>query len=71
MEITIRTGWHKATDKFAATSAQLKYIAALRSNEKCPGWPFNSTTNAMRSLTKSDASEIIDALRAGNKVIFE
>ncbi len=69
--ITIETGWHKANDKFAATYKQLDYIHDLRTEENCPEWPFNSTTNAMRRLTKSDASEIIDALQNGDKVIFE
>lgn len=69
--ITIKTGWHKANDKLAATYKQLDYIHDLRNEENCPDWPFSSTTNAMRSLTKSDASEIIDALRNGDKIVFE
>ncbi|MDR3286943.1 MAG: cell division protein SepF [Prevotellaceae bacterium] len=66
----IKTSWHKATDKFAVTYKQLDYIGDLRTSENCPEWPFSSTTNAMRSLTKSDASEIIDALKNGDTVIF-
>lgn len=69
--IVITTTWHKATDKFAMTNSQLKYINSLRTEDNCPDWPFSSTTNAMRSLTKSDASEIIDALKEGNRIVFE
>ncbi|MDR1644235.1 MAG: hypothetical protein LBS05_00195 [Tannerellaceae bacterium] len=67
----IEKSWHKVTDRVAATQAQIKYISDLRNDENCPAWPFASTTNAMRSLTKSGASEIIDALKAGEIVIFE
>lgn len=69
--VIIETSWHKATDWVAMTNKQLKYINALRNDENCPEWPFRSTTNAMRSLTKDAASEIISALKNGNRVIFE
>jgi hypothetical protein len=69
--IIIKKGWHKPTDRFAVTMAQLKYINDLRNDENCPRWPFDSKTNAIRSLTKSDASEIIDALKRGDTVVFE
>lgn len=68
--VKIETGWHKATDKVAMTYAQLEYISKLRNKENLPEWPFRSSTNAMRSLTKYDASEIIDALKSGKKVMF-
>ena len=70
-EFTITTRWHKATDRWAITYKQLKYIDSLRTDENCPEWPFNSTSNAMRSLTKEDGSEIIEALKNGDRVIFE
>jgi hypothetical protein len=67
----IKTGWHKATDKFAATTAQLRYIAALQTEENLKGFEFSSKTQAMRSLTKSDASAIIEALKDGDTVILK
>lgn len=67
----ITTTWHKVNSPIAITYKQLDYINDLRTEENCPEWPFNSTTNAMRSLTKFDASEIIDALKNGDRVVFE
>lgn len=69
--VVIKRGWHKVSDKIAMTYTQLEYIYELKTDENCPCFPFNSSTNAMRSLTKMDASEIIDALKRGDKVIFE
>lgn len=69
--VKITTSWHKATDKIAITHKQLEYIGTLRNDENCPDWPFNSATNAMRSLTKYDASTMIDAFKAGNKIVFK
>lgn len=68
--IEIEKSWHKATDKIAMTYAQKQYIDNLSNEDNLIGWDFSSTTNAQRSLTKFDASEIIDALKAGNKVII-
>jgi hypothetical protein len=65
--VEISKGWHKPTDKMAMSNAQYEYITKL--DEQNPnllnGWNFNSKTNAMRSLTKMDASDIIDALKSG------
>lgn len=69
--INIKTSWHKLNDSIAMTYRQLEFISDLRNEENCPEWPFNSSSNAMRSLTKYDASEIIDALKSGNKVVFD
>lgn len=69
--ITIQTSWHKPTAAFAATKKQLDYIDSLRNDQNCPDWPFRSLTNAMRSLTKDDASEIIEALKNDDQVVFE
>lgn len=68
--INIETSWHKADDKIAATYKQIDYIHDLRTDENMPEFPFRSTTNAMRSLTKYDVSVIIDALKSGKKVVF-
>lgn len=68
--INIETSWHKANDNIAMTYKQLEFISDLRNEENCPEWPFGSSTNAMRSLTKFAASEIIDALKSGNKIVF-
>ena len=68
--INIKTSWHKVNDKIAMTYKQLNYINELRDQDNCPEWPFVSSTNAMRSLTKFNASEIIDAFKSGNKIIF-
>lgn len=69
--ISITPGWHKATDPFAMTYKQLELISSLLNEENCPEWPFRSGTNAMRSLTKADASAIIDALKDGKKIVFK
>lgn len=71
MKTIIKTSWHKPTDSFAITKTQLDYIHALRNKDNCPEWPFPSTTNAMRSLTKADGSQIIDALKKGETILFE
>lgn len=68
--VNVQTTWHKVNDKIAMTYEQLKYISDLRNEENCAEWPFNSSTNAMRSLTKFDASEIIEELKNGNKIVF-
>lgn len=70
-DIKISISWHKVDSPEAMTNKQFKYINSLLTDENCPEWPFNSTTNACRSLTKADASEIIDALKAGDRIIFE
>lgn len=69
--VEITTTWHKATDKIAMTYAQIKYIDALAKESNIEGWDFSSNTNAQRSLTKYDASEIIDALKSGKKVVIK
>lgn len=69
--VEITTTWHKATDKIAMTYAQIKYIDALATDGNIEGWDFPSNTNAQRSLTKYDASEIIDALKSGKKVVIK
>lgn len=69
--VEITTTWHKATDKIAMTYAQIKYIDALATEDNIEGWDFPSNTNAQRSLTKYDASEIIDALKSGKKVVIK
>ena len=69
--VEITTSWHKATDKIAMTYAQIKYIDALATDGNIEGWDFPSNTNAQRSLTKYDASEIIDALKSGKKVVIK
>lgn len=69
--VEITTTWHKATDKIAMTYAQIKYIDALATEGNIEGWDFPSNTNAQRSLTKYDASEIIDALKSGKKVVIK
>lgn len=69
--VEIKTSWHKATDKIAMTYAQIKYIDALATEGNIEGWDFPSNTNAQRSLTKYDASEIIDALKSGKKVVIK
>lgn len=69
--VEITTTWHKATDKIAMTYAQVKYIDALATEGNIEGWDFPSTTNAQRSLTKYDASEIIDALKSGKRVVIK
>ena len=69
--VEITTSWHKATDKIAMTYAQIKYIDALATEDNIEGWDFPSNTNAQRSLTKYDASEIIDALKSGKKVVIK
>ena len=69
--VEITTTWHKATDKIAMTYAQIKYIDALAKEGNIEGWDFPSNTNAQRSLTKYDASEIIDALKSGKKVVIK
>lgn len=69
--LIIESKWHKANDKFAMTYEQLEYIYSLMNDENLQGWRFGSKTNAMRSLTKSDASEIISTLKTGGKVIIK
>ena len=69
--VEITTSWHKATDKIAMTYAQIKYIDTLATEDNIEGWDFPSNTNAQRSLTKYDASEIIDALKSGKKVVIK
>ena len=69
--VEITTTWHKATDKIAMTYAQIKYIDALATEDNIEGWDFPSNTNAQRSLTKYDASEIIDAPKSGKKVVIK
>ena len=69
--VEITTSWHKATDKIAMTYSQIKYIDALATEGNIEGWDFPSNTNAQRSLTKYDASEIIDALKSGKKVVIK
>lgn len=71
--VTIKLGWHKANATFAASYKQIDFINSLRTEENCPDWDvnFSSTTNAMRQLTKSAASDIISALKNGDKVVFE
>ena len=68
--IEVKTSWHKANDKFAMSYKQYEYIKSLKTDDNCD-WPFTSASNAMRSLTKRDASEIIDALNSDNKVIIQ
>lgn len=70
-ELTIEKSWHKANSPQAMTKNQLEYIYDLRTEDNCDGWDFRSKTNAMRSLTKSDASEIIQHLESGGKIIIE
>jgi hypothetical protein len=67
MKIQIKTGYHKAADKWAMSAAQYKFILSL-GTERIKGWDFPSTSQAMRYLTKSGASEIIDALKNGDEV---
>lgn len=69
--IVITKSWHKVNANYAMTYEQMQYIDRLRNSENCPDWPFHSGTNAMRSITKEDASTIIDALKNGNVVVFE
>jgi len=69
--VTITKKWHKATDPVAITNKQLDYINSLRTPENCPEWPFGSTHNTIRQLTKFDASEIIDALKNDKIIKFE
>lgn len=68
MKTTITTGWHKANDRNAMTYKQLQYIYDLKTEDNVVGWNFNSQTNAMRQLTKDDASEIIETLKSGGTV---
>jgi len=68
--IEIKRGWHKATANYAMSYKQYEYINSLRTEENCE-WPFTSASNAMRSLTKEDASEIITALKSGCKVVID
>lgn len=68
--IEIETSWHKSDSKDAMTYKQYEFIMSLATDENLDGWGFKSTTNAMRSLTKFDASEIIDALKNGCKVVI-
>lgn len=69
--IEIEKSWHKATDKIAMTYAQKQYIDDLSNEDNLVGWDFRSTTNAQRSLTKFDASEIIEVLKSGGRVIIK
>jgi hypothetical protein len=68
--ITIQKGWHKQTDKFAATYQQVSYLRSLYYKANII-FPFSSDSNAMRSLTAESASEAIEAIRHGNTVVFE
>ena len=67
--VIIETSWHKATDKVAMTAAQYKFLRDL-CIQKGVEMPFNSMSNALRSLTKFAASEAIDALKAGDTIEF-
>lgn len=67
--IEIKRSWHKATDSIAATYKQVDYLRSLCTDAKVE-FPFGSSTNAQRSLTKWDASEAIDALKNGNTIKF-
>lgn len=67
--INIETSWHKPNDSIAMTYDQLKFIEKLKAG-KSIDWPFNSSTNAMRRLTKFDASAIIDALKENKTITF-
>lgn len=71
--VTIKLGWHKASATYAASYKQIDFINNLRNDDNCPDWDinFSSSTNAMRQLTKSAASDIIEALKNGDKVVFE
>ncbi|MBR8726197.1 hypothetical protein [Bacteroides pyogenes] len=68
--LEIEKGWYKPNDKDAMTYNQLEFIMSLMSDDNVEGWDFNSKSNAMRSISKSDASDIIDALQAGQKVVI-
>lgn len=68
--IEINKTWHKANDSVAITYKQINYINELINDKNIEGWG-GSTTNIMRSLTKYDGSEIIDALKHGHKVIID
>lgn len=73
--VRFQTTWHKANDSVAMTYKQWDYILDLihRLAEKLGITfqnPFNSATNAFRSLTKFQASEIIDTLKSGIMVDF-
>lgn len=69
--VNITRSWHKANSPIAMTYNQYDYIRSLDNGSGNLEMPFSSANNAMRSLTKSDASEIIDALKAGKKVVIE
>lgn len=70
--ITVERGWHRATDSFAMTYKQAEMVKRLasESEELLIGWDFTSISNAIRQITKLDASRIIDALEKGYKVII-
>lgn len=69
-QVIIEKSWHKATDKHAITFEQIKYIDSL-AYKKGVELPFLSQTNTMRSYTKEDAINIIDALTNNYELIFE
>lgn len=70
--LVVKSGWHKADARYAATYNQLQYFASIKHEDSIIGhWPFPSTTNAQRSLTKAQLSEMIDHVKAGGKIRFE
>lgn len=67
--VEFNTTWHKVNSPFAMTHNQKSFIDSLSEKTgNLEGWNFKSSTNAMRSIDKFTASEIIDALKAGKKV---
>ncbi len=68
--IIINKGWHKNGASYAMTYKQLKFIEEIETGT-LEGFKFDSNHQAMRSLTKHDASEIIDGLLADKKVIIQ
>lgn len=69
-QVIIEKSWHKADDKHAITFEQIKYIEELASKNGVE-LPFLSKSNTMRSYTKEDATNIIDALINNFELIFE
>jgi len=65
--IEIETGFHNATDDWAMTSAQLRYIEYL-GTENIEGWGWRNPKHASQKITKAAAAEIIDALLFGHLV---
>lgn len=70
-DVLVIDGAKRVNERIRMTYAQYTYICDLADEGLVSGWEWHSASNAMKSLSKSEASAIIEAAKSEKKTLIK